>query len=160
MMQNLAVEQDSTGMDQHSTIHTETAQQSFNPSAREVISTTENHALHCSCLVSESTIFIMLMSAHHSLKSCSPLKRVFGKIGDTYQAYCNTYKTHAMATCHGGLGQPLNRDIYVTREAHEATYTEDMQDFHPVETDCYEDLENINPVRLTAITRDLDDLCQ
>ena len=56
---------------------------------------------------------------------------VFGKIGDTYQTYCNTYKTHAMATCHGGLGQPLDRDIDVTREVHDAvdTDTEDTQDF-------------------------------
>ena len=101
------------------------------------------------------------MSAHHSLRSHSPLKTVFGKIGDTYQAYCNTYKTHTMATHHGGLGQPLDRDINVTREADEATDTgiEDTQDFHPVETDHFEDLEYTNPARLTAITRELDDLC-
>ena len=79
----------------------------------------------------------MHMSAHCSLKSCSTLKRVFGEIRDTYQAYCNTHKTHAMATDHGGSGQPLDRDIDATREAHKATDTdiENMQDFHPVETD-------------------------
>ena len=55
------------------------------------------------------------MLAHHSLRSCSPLKTLFGKIGDTYQAYCNTYKTHTMATHNGGLGQPLDRDIDVTK---------------------------------------------
>ena len=38
------------------------------------------------------------MSADHSLRSHSPHKTVFGKIGDTYQAYCHTYKTHSMAT--------------------------------------------------------------
>ena len=32
-------------------------------------------------------------------------------IGDQYQAYCTTYKTHAMATSHGGTGYPLDRDI-------------------------------------------------
>ena len=53
-----------------------------------------------------------------------------------------------------------DRDIDVTREAHEATDTEDMQDFQHVETDCYEDLEHNNPARLTAITRELDALCQ
>ena len=53
-----------------------------------------------------------------------------------------------------------DRDIDVTREAHEATDTEDMQDFQHVETDCYEDYEHNNPVRLTAITRELDALCQ
>ena len=66
----------------------------------------------------------MLMSACHSLRLHSPLKTVFRKMGDTYQAYCNTYKTHAMAIHHGGLGQPLDRDIYVTREAHEAADTD------------------------------------
>ena len=67
-----------------------------------------------------------------------------------------------MATHHGGSGQPLDRDIDVTREAHEAADTdiEDTQDFHPVETDHFEDLEHNNPTRLTAITRELDDLCQ
>ena len=100
------------------------------------------------------------MSACCSLRSHSPLKTVFGKIGNTYWAYCNTYKTHAMGTCHGCSGQPLDRDINVTREAHEATETEDMQGFHPVETDHYEDLEHNNPAKLTAFTRDLDDFCQ
>ena len=67
-----------------------------------------------------------------------------------------------MATCHEGSGQPLDMDISVTREAHEAADTdvEDTQDFHPVETDLFEDLEHNNPTRLTAITRELDDLCQ
>ena len=72
------------------------------------------------------------MSAHHSLRSRSPLKTVFGKLGDTYQAYCNTYKTHAMATHHGGLGQPLDTDIDITIEAHKNTHTdiENTQDFY------------------------------
>ena len=43
--------------------------------------TTAHHALHCLCLVSESTFIsifvIMLMSACCSLRSCSPLKTVF-----------------------------------------------------------------------------------
>ena len=44
-----------------------------------------------------------------------------------------------MATHHGGLGQPLDKDIDVTREAHKTTDTdiEDTQDFHPVETDHF-----------------------
>ena len=56
----------------------------------------------------------------------------------------------------------MDRDIDVTKEAHEATDTdiEDMQDFHPVETDHLGDIEHNNPARLTAITRELDDLWQ
>ena len=100
------------------------------------------------------------MSAHCSLRLHSPLKTVFGKLGDTYQAYCNTYKIHAMATHHGGSGQPLDRDVDITREAHKTTDTdiENTQDFHPVETDHFEDLQHNSPMKLTALTRELDDL--
>ena len=51
------------------------------------------------------------MSACHSTRMHSLFKTVLGKIGDKYQAYCSIYKTHAMATHHGGTGCPLDRDI-------------------------------------------------
>ena len=102
------------------------------------------------------------MSAHCSLRSHSPLKTVFGKLGDTYQAYSNTNKTHAMVTHYEGSGNPLDRDIDVTREKQTTVDTdvEDTQDFHPVETDHFEDPEYNNPAKLTALTRELDDLHQ
>ena len=56
------------------------------------------------------------MSAHHSTRSCSLLKTVLGKIGDRYQAYCTTYKMHAMTTCHGGTGHPLDRGMDILTE--------------------------------------------
>ena len=56
------------------------------------------------------------MRAHCNLRLHSPPKTVFARIGDTYQAYCNTYKTHAIATHHGSSGQPLDRDTDMTRE--------------------------------------------
>ena len=67
-----------------------------------------------------------------------------------------------MATHHRGLGQPLDKGTDVPTEAHEATDIdiEDTHDFYPVETDHFEDLDHNNPARLTAITRELDDLCQ
>ena len=40
------------------------------------------------------------------------------------------------------------------------TDIEDMQDFNPIGTYHFEDLEHTSPARLTAITRELDDLCQ
>ena len=97
------------------------------------------------------------MSACHSLRSCSPLKTVLGKIGDTYQAYCHTYKTHTMATHHGGSVQPSDRGI----AAHETTDTEieHAQEFHHVNTNDFQESEPINPTRLTTIIRELDDLC-
>ena len=38
------------------------------------------------------------------------------KIGDKYQAYCSTYKTHDMAAHHGGGGCPLDRGIDLNTE--------------------------------------------
>ena len=94
------------------------------------------------------------MSACCSLRSRSPLKTVFGKIGDTYKANCHTYKMLTMATQHGGSGQHLDRDI----TAHKTTDTEieHAQELHH----DFEDSDTYNPTRLTAITRGLDDLCQ
>ena len=102
------------------------------------------------------------MSACCSLRSHTPLKTVFGKIGGTYQAYCNTYKTHTMSAHHGGSGNPLDRDIDVTTETQTTkdTDVEYVQNFHPVETDHFEDLEHNNPAKLTALTRELDNLSQ
>ena len=102
------------------------------------------------------------MSAHHSIRSHSPLKSVLGKIGDTCQAYCNTYKPHTMATHHGGSGCPLDRDTDVTRETQKTADTdiEDTHDFNTVETVHFEDLGYNNPTKLTALTREIDDLHQ
>ena len=61
------------------------------------------------------------MSACHNTRSHSLLKTVLGKIGDWYQAYCTTYKTHAMATHHGGAGHPLNRGLDILTEDTEHT---------------------------------------
>ena len=49
----------------------------------------------------------------------SPLKKVLNKIEDSYQTYINTYKTHTMATHHGGTDQN--------------EYQEDVDDFENVE---------------------------
>ena len=75
---------------------------------------------------------IMLMLACCSLRSCSLLKTVLGKIGDTYQVYHHTYKTHTMATHHGGSGQHPDRDI----NAHETIDAEIKhgQEFHHINT--------------------------
>ena len=43
-------------------------------------------------------------------RSRSPLKTVLNKLGDSYQTYINSYKTHTIAACHGGARQPLDRD--------------------------------------------------
>ena len=102
------------------------------------------------------------MSACHNLRLHFSLKTVLGRLGDTYQTYCNTYKTHAMATNHGGSGQPLDRVTNTPREEIPVVDTdvELQQDFCPEDTDQFESLEHNNPNRLHVIIRELDDLCQ
>ena len=48
-------------------------------------------------------------------------KTVLGKIGDWYQAYCTTYKTHTMATHHRGAVNPLDRGLDIFTEDTEHT---------------------------------------
>ena len=67
-----------------------------------------------------------------------------------------------MATCHGGSGSPLDKDIDMTGETQDTTDTdiEDTLDFNTAETVHFEDLEHNNPAKLTALTREIDDLHQ
>ena len=78
------------------------------------------------------------MSAWHNLRSCSPLKTVLNQLGDIYQAYCNTYKTNAMATCHGGAGLSLDREATPNGKDTDANiphnyHHKDMYNFENVE---------------------------
>ena len=50
------------------------------------------------------------MSAHRRLWTCSPIKKILNKIGDSYQTYINYYKTHTMATHYRGIGNALLND--------------------------------------------------
>ena len=65
-----------------------------------------------------------------------------------------------MATHHGSSGHPLDRDTDMTREEQPVVDTNVavQQDFHLEDTPPFEDVEHTNPTRLTAITRELDDL--
>ena len=54
------------------------------------------------------------MLTHH--QSCSPIKRLFNKLENSIHTYVNYYKTHAMATHFGGMGNtpmenPENQDV-------------------------------------------------
>ena len=62
----------------------------------------------------------------------SPLPRV------TYQVYCNTYKTHAMAICHGGAGKCLDRDAMPNGKDTDANI---LHDYHNEDTDDFENVE-------------------
>ena len=50
------------------------------------------------------------MSARCNPRLHSLLKIVLNKLGGSYQTYVNTFKTHTMATHHGGAGEPLDKD--------------------------------------------------
>ena len=76
-----------------------------------------------------------------------PAKTVFNKLGDTYQAYCNTYKTHAMATCHGGTGQPLDRDTTLHGQD-----TDIPNGYHHEDMDNFENAEQENHTNLVILT--------
>ena len=63
-----------------------------------------------------------------------------------------------MATHQGGSGQHLDRDINAHKNID--AETEHAQEFHYINTNAFEDTEAPNPIRLTTITRELDDLHQ
>ena len=119
-----------------------------------------HYAYTCSCLV---------IYSYHSTRWHSSLKTVLGKFGDQCQAYCTTYKMHAMATHHGGAGCPLDRglDILTDDPEHadidnDSTHSLDATVAlggpeavgHP-EDSVYDDQD-----RLTALTREINNLCQ
>ena len=109
------------------------------------------------------------MSAHHITRSHSPVKTMPGKIGDKYQAYCTTYKMHAMATHHRSTGCPLDRGINLNAEDpeptdidNESTHSSDATfalggpeaEGHP------KDHVYSNHDKLPAPMREINDLCQ
>ena len=82
------------------------------------------------------------MSACQRLWTHSPIKKILNKIGHSCQTYINYYKTHAMATCYGGIG-----DISMSNSEN-----------HDMDADNYQaeinDLENIEPTHQAGL-RDL-----
>ena len=93
------------------------------------------------------------MSACHNIRSHSPLKTVLNKLGDSYQTYINTYKTHAMATHCGGAGQPFDRDPPPYGQG-----TDILSDHHHEDMDNFQNVKHETHSTLKALTRDLDDL--
>ena len=114
------------------------------------------------------------MSGSHSNNNeqmHSPLKTMLEKIGNRYQTYCTVYKTHGMATHHGGAGCPIDRDVNLNVEDPEATGmdndNESISGFDAIvalgglkaESNTDELLPS-NEAKLTAFTREINDLCQ
>ena len=82
------------------------------------------------------------MSACQQLWTHSPIRKILNKIGDSCQTYINYYKTHAMATHHGRIG-----DTSMSNSEN-----------HDMDADNYQadinDLENIEPTHQAGL-RDL-----
>ena len=109
------------------------------------------------------------MSAHDNTRSHSPLKTVLEKIGDHYQAYCTTDKTHTMATFHGGAGCPLNRGLDILAEDTEHTDINNDSTHSSDSTVALGDPEAVgyhegpayeNQDRLKVLMREINDLHQ
>ena len=79
---------------------------------------------------------------------------VLNKLGDTYQAYCNTCITHTIATCHRGAGKPLDRDATLHGKD-----TDILNDYYHEDMDNFENTEQENHTSLATLTWELDDLC-
>ena len=109
------------------------------------------------------------MSALPSTRMHSPFKTLIRKIGDKYKAYCTTYKTHTMASHHGGTGHPLDRGIDVNAEDSEPTDIENESTHTSNATVALgapeAEGDSKNPVysnhdKLMALMREINDLCQ
>ena len=66
--------------------------------------------------------------------------------------YVNSYKTHAMATHHGGTGKPLEKDSLETDVTIHDEYQTDVNDFENVELNHH--------TRLRDLTNQIDYLQQ
>ena len=93
------------------------------------------------------------MSACHSLRLCSPLKKVFNKLGHSYQTYVHTYKTHTMATCHRGTGQSLEKDLNPQEQDIDIP-----NDYQHEDMDGFENVEDENCTQLRDLTKEVDHL--
>ena len=89
------------------------------------------------------------MLAHQRLQTCSPITKLFHKLGNSYQTYINFNKTHAMVTHYGGIGDtsmndPESQDI---DSYSQENYQEEHVKFNP-------------PVSLQHLTHEIELLKQ
>ena len=93
------------------------------------------------------------MSICHSLRLHSLLKKVLTKLENSYQTYINMYKTHTMATCHGGTGQPMEKDPNPQDQDIDIP-----NDYQHEDIDDFENVENENHTQLRDLTNEVDHL--
>ena len=148
MMQDLAVDQYSTWKDQHSTTHI--------GDTIAIIKTPPRCSLRqpTSSLYSKQLFPYLLMLAHQRLQAHSPIKKLFHKLGNSYQTYINFHKTHTMATRYSGIGvtsvnNPGSHDM-----------DSDSQDNYQEDVNDLEHIEHNHPVELQHLTHEMERLRQ
>ena len=94
-------------------------------------------------------IYILSNVISPNFWTCSLLKKVLNKIEDSYQTYVNSYKTHAMATCHGGTEQNLEKDS----EPQETDVT--IYDEYQADVNDFENVELNHHARLRDLTNEI-----
>ena len=101
----------------------------------------------------------------------SPLKTMLRKIRNRYQTYCTVYKMQTMATCHGGAGHPVARDVNLHTGDPEAIGIDNDNDsisgsdatvaLGGLETEGNtNELLPSNQAKLTPLTWEINELCQ
>ena len=69
------------------------------------------------------------------MQTCSPIKKLFDKLGDSCQAYINFHKTHAMAAHYGGIEDTSmnNPESHDMDSDSQDNYQEDINDLENTE---------------------------
>ena len=83
-----------------------------------------------------------------------PIKKLFHKLGNSYQTYINFHKTHAMATCYSGIGDTSMNNP----ESHDMD--SDSQDNYQKDVNDQEHIEFNPPVALKHLTCKMEQLRQ
>ena len=75
------------------------------------------------------------MLACQRLQTHSPIKKLYHKLGNSYQTYINFNKTHTMATQYGGIGDTSvnNPESHDMDSDSQDNYQEDVNDLEYVE---------------------------
>ena len=94
------------------------------------------------------------MSVCQNLWTCSPIKKILNKTGDSYHTYINYCKTHTMATHHGGIGKPLEKDS----DPQETDVT--IQDEYQADITVFENIEPDHQAGLRDLTCEIEQLQQ
>ena len=94
------------------------------------------------------------MLAHQRLWTHSPIKKLFHKLGNSYQTYINFHKTHTMATHYGGIGDTSMNDT------ESQDIDSDSQENYQGDVNDQEHVEFDPPVALQHLTCEMEQLRQ